>query len=282
MRIDNHCHVFRVSGLEPPRVLAEAAYVSPEVDLTDYRRHLAQLGCTHGVLVQPSSYGTDDHGILLAALASDPTHLRGVACAPVASSDETLAEMDAVGVVATRVQDGYPGGVPVTRIGEVAQRVRHLGWHIEVWSDIRQHLPWFTNVVSELGVDIVIDHLGYVPSDVQLDSPEMCAFIELLTLPNVWITLSGSERLLPREANPRDIRAVANHEAAITDRVQAFIDVAPDRALWGSDWPHVGLPETPASAEILSRWERWVPNPATRLRVMRDNNARRYGFSLPR
>lgn len=281
MRIDNHCHVFRVGELEPPPALAEAAYVSPGANFSDYRTHLAEMGCTHGVLVQPSSYGTDDHSILLGALATDPAHLRGVACAPVESSDADLAEMDAAGVVATRVQDGYPGGVPVTKIEEVAQRVRHLGWHIEVWSDIRQHLPWFAKVVSDLGVDIVIDHLGYVPSNVRLDSPEMSALVELLTLKNVWITLSGSERLMPREADPRDVRAVANHEAAITDRVQAFIDAAPERVLWGSDWPHVGLAKAPTSVEILSRWERWVPNAATRLRIVRDNNARRYGFLPP-
>lgn len=235
------------------------------------------------MLVQPSSYGTRDHSILAAALASDREHLRGVACVEPTVEDAELRRLAASGVVATRVQDGYPGGVPVTDLVAVAEHVRHLGWHLEIWSDLRQHLDWLPDAITDLDMDVVIDHLAYIPSNVELAHPVMREVLQLLHNSRVWITLSGAERLLPPNADPHDQRTLANHDAAITDRVRAFIDVAPDRVLWGSDWPHVGLSQhqQPTAADILARWERWVPDALTRQRIVGVNNAIRYGFLQP-
>lgn len=277
-RIDNHSHLFRSGSYAPPSPPAGVAYESPVVDGADYAEHLRAVGCSRGVLVQPSSYGIRDHRILIDALQRNPQNLRGVVCAPADISDRELDVMSGSAVVATRVQDGYPGGVPVEDIEAVADRVRDRHWHIEVWSDLRRHLSWFWNVVAGLGADVVIDHLGYIPSDERLESPVMREVIEILSLPNVWMTLSGSERLVPQGLDARSPDVQANHSAAIADRVRAFVEIAPDRVLWGTDWPHVGLSDPPTDREIVSRFAQWIPESDIRDRIAIDNNARRYRF----
>lgn len=263
-----------VAGARPQELVGGAAYAAPRVSVEDHRAYLATLGCDRGVLVQPSAYGTDDHRVLLSALRARPDHLRGVACVPVGTPRETLEQMHEAGVRATRVQDGFPGGVPVTAIEQVARMVAPLGWHIEVWTDLRRHLPWFEAVVRNLEVDVVIDHLGYLPSDVGLADPAMRMLARMIERGNTWVTLSGSERLVPPGAG------WAAHEDRIAERVASLVQLAPEHLLWGTDWPHVGLAEPhPVPGELLARLERWVPDPGVREQVTTRNPATRYDFA---
>ncbi|WP_219414217.1 amidohydrolase family protein [Pseudonocardia nigra] len=280
--IDAHCHVFTAEAIAA-RLVGAAAYQPPQVDVDDHAAHLAAVDCDRGVLVQPSAYGSD-HRCLLAALRSRPDRLRGVACVPPGTSRDELAEMHAAGVRGTRLQDGYPGGVPVESLLEVGETVAPLGWHVELWTDVRRHVDWLGDAVRRCPVPVVLDHLGYLPSDVGLGDPAVRLMLELLAEDQVWVTLSGVERLLPAgvepdAGSPGFGEAWRRHEDAIAARVRAFVDVRPENLLWGSDWPHVGvrLP-VPASGEVRARLDRWIPDPAVRRRILVDNPVRRYGF----
>ncbi|TWH18764.1 amidohydrolase family protein [Prauserella rugosa] len=279
--VDVHCHVFSADGAGPTPTVLDAAYRPPRADVADHRRHLDAVRCGRGVLVQPSAYGRD-HRCLLAALRSDPDRLRGVACVDPGWADEDLARMHAAGVRGTRVQDGYPGGVPVESLVEVGRKVAPLGWHVEVWTDVRRHVSWFGDAVRRCPVPVVVDHLGYVPSDVGTGDPAVRLLLDLLADGEIWMTLSGLDRLLPGSGAPGDPgfdETWRRHEDAVTERVRAFVDARPEQVLWGSDWPHVGLRlPAPDSARIRARLDRWVPDPDLRRRILVDNAVRRYDF----
>ncbi len=276
--IDAHCHVFTDDGVGPTPLVGAAAYQPPQVDADDHAAHLAAVDCDRGVLVQPSAFGSD-HRCLSAALRRRPDSLRGVACVPPGTDPGALADLHAAGVRGTRLQDGYPGGVPVEALVEVGAVVAPLGWHLELWTDVRRHVDWLGEAVRRCPVPVVLDHLGYLPSDVGLDSPAVRLVLELLAEDQVWVTLSGSERLLPAGTD-LDAGTWRRHEEAITARVRAFVETRPGNLLWGSDWPHVGLAlPHPDGAEVRARLDHWVPDVAVRRQILVDNPERRYGFA---
>jgi len=282
--VDAHCHVFVDAEVPVTPSVGAAAYEPPPVDVEDHARHLAESGCERGVLVQPSAYGSD-HRCLLAALSARPAELRGVACIDLDTSDATLREMHDLGVRATRVQDGYPGGVPVESLVAIGQRVARLGWHVELWTDVRRHVDWLGDAVRSCPVPVVFDHLGYVPSDAGLDDPGVRLMLSLLEEGHAWVALSGLERLLPSGSEPGGVgfaRAWERHEASIAARVSACVEAGADRLVWGTDWPHVGvrLP-LPSGQEVRARLDRWVPDEATRRRILVDNPGRRYDLNRP-
>jgi len=278
--IDAHCHVFLADGVPRTPLVRGAAYHPPKVDVHDHARHLDDVGCNRGVLVQPSAYG-QDHRCLLASLRRRPGTLRGVACIDLHTPEESLREMHDMGVRATRIQDGYPGGVPVESLVDIGERVSPLGWHLELWTDVRQHVSWLADAIRRCPVPVVLDHQGYLPSDVGVDDPALRSILCLLEQGRAWVALTGLERLFPGEAGATrpDAASWERHEEAIADRVRLFVETRPDHLLWGSDWPHVGLSlPPPTGRELRARLDRWIPDRVTRRQVMVDNAKRRYDF----
>ena len=281
--VDTHCHVFTDPDVPRTEPVAGAAYTPPPVDVHDHARHLAASGCDGGVLVQPSAHGRD-HRCLLAALRHHPAPVCGVVCVDHDTPDAELDAMHLLGVRATRLQDGYPGGVPVADLLAVGRRVADRGWHLEVWSDVRRHLDWLGDAVRRCPVPVVLDHMASLPSDVGLDHPATRLVLDLLAEGHVWVTLSGVERLWAAPVAPGApgfADAWREHEEALDRRVAALVAARPDRLLWGSDWPHVGVTlPVPDAACLRARADRWLPDAATRRRVLVDNPAERYDLHL--
>lgn len=265
-------------------LVGHAVYRPPSVSVEDHTRHLATMGYEHGVLVQPSAYGTNDHRCLLASLRARPNQLRAVAAIQPGTSAEIIETMHAAGVRATRLQDGYAGGVPVEALSEVVEMVRPWGWHVEIWTDVRRHDTWLGDAIRRSPVPVMIDHLGYIPSDIPLDTPALKLIVELLRDGEVWVALSGLDRLLPADVGtdptaPGFDAAWARHEEAITERAQAFVQACPTQLIWGTDWPHVGLQlPHPDGPTVRERLNRWVPDPRVRQQILVDNPVRCYDF----
>lgn len=285
--VDAHCHVFAAEGVDQTELVGQAAYQPPMVTVDDHARYLGTMGYEHGVLVQPSAYGASDHRCLLAALSARPDYLRAVAVLPPGTPPRTIEAMHAAGVRATRVQDGYPGGVPVEALLEVAEMVRPWGWHVEMWTDLRRHHNWLGDAIRRCPVPVMIDHLGNVPSDVPLEHRALQLMVQLLREGHIWVALSGLDRLLPARvgtdpAAPGFQAAWAAHEETITERVQALVQACPSQLIWGSDWPHVGLKlPHPDGPSVRARLDRWVPDPQVRRQILVDNAVRRYDFPAP-
>jgi 2-pyrone-4,6-dicarboxylate lactonase len=102
-----------------------------------------------------------------------------------------------------------------------------------------------------------------------IDGPTFKALLGLVKQGNTYVKLSGAYRASDDLDGYGDTMAMP----------QALIAAAPDRMLWGTDWPHVHLYDrmikTGPTLELLGKW---APDEATRTRILVDNPARLYDF----
>ena len=264
--VDVHAHVMTGRSTGVPG----AAYAPFEAPVADFLAHLDGLGLAAGVLVTPSAYGTDN-AVLVDALAAAPERLRGVA---VVDEGQDLVSLHRAGVRAVRVQDRFAGGAPVAALPDLLRRGASVGdrpWHVEVWTDPRDHLEVLAAGLATGRV--LLDHLGLIPAPRPGRSdPAIPVLRTLLGTGDCWVTLSGAYRLAP---------GVPEAEAAerLTARVEAVLDAAPDRVVWGSDWPYVAAPgPVPTADDHRAVLDTWLPDPDVRRRVLVDNPRRLYGL----
>lgn len=254
--VDTHAHVLDAGGSG----VAGAAYQPFAAPVTDFLAHLDALGFARGVLVNPSAYG-DDHRLLLAALRAHPDRLRGVAVVPSTVDDAVLDELHEAGVRGCRVQDRMAGGLPIAELPALLPRIAERGWHVEVWTDLTEHAGVVRSAIESAIAPIVLDHLGNLPAAVEGTG----LLRELLDAGPCWVTLSGAYRLapgLPEEAAAR----------LLLPRVEAVLAAAPDRVVWGSDWPYVAPPgPRPTSDDHAAVLDCWLADEDVRARVLVDN-----------
>ena len=266
---DTHAHIFGPVSRYP--YSPARGYTPPDALLESYVHLHATLGIERGVLTQPSVYGTDNRA-MLDAVARHPKRLRAVASVEETVSDAELTRLHEAGVRGIRVNLVDKGGMPFAStdvLGKMGERIRPMGWHIE----LLVHVHEIGSIRQELGnlpVDIVIGHLGYMPTSLGVDHPRYRAFLDLVAEGRCWVKLTAPYRITGQVTVPySDVAPFA----------QTLIATRPDRIVWGSDWPHVitKIP-MPNDGELLDMLGTWVPDPALRQRILVDNPARLYGF----
>ena len=67
--------------------------------------------------------------------------------------------------------------------------------------------------------------------------------------------------------------------ADLTKVAQAYVQAAPERMVWGSNWPHPNETNKPDDALLFDLLARWAPNEATRHRILVENPEMLYGFA---
>jgi len=92
--------------------------------------------------------------------------------------------------------------------------------------------------------------------------------LKLLDHGDTWIKLSGAYIASHDHPCYRDLDGF----------VQRLLKSHPERAVWGSDWPHVTEAEKPNDADLLNLTERWAPDERVRRRIFVDNPASLYKF----
>jgi predicted TIM-barrel fold metal-dependent hydrolase len=229
---------------------------------------LETIGCERAVLVQPSVYGTDNSA-LLDALRSGVFPLRGVAVVAQDASDRQLEDIHRAGVRGIRINlASATRGLALEQAPRLAERVKALGWHLQFFLDFKA-LPDAEHYLAKLPVDIVIDHFGRVRAADGLAAPPFMALLRLLRRENVWAKIMGPYFLSDRAPRFPDVTAFA----------RAVVAVAPERVVWGTDWPHPAardlMPNDGTLADLLLEW---IPDAGLRNKVLVDNPARLYGF----
>jgi 2-pyrone-4,6-dicarboxylate lactonase len=257
--VDTHAHVIGDVYIDErsytPRPAPEAAYL----------RMLDATGMDHGVLVQVSVHGTDN-ALMLQALRSSRQRLRGVAVVPPDVADAALQALQDAGVVGLRLNTTTGGGVGVTQLDRYAALCAELGWHLQFLVEPHQ-LPALVGRATALKVPVVFDHMGYVRPGPGMD--EAREALLRLVRDGAWVKLSGGFRISHTGPPYADTGPFA----------RALAQAAPDRCLWGSDWPHVhfrGL--MPNTGDLLDLLADWVPDPEARVAILVDNPHRLYGF----
>ena len=268
--VDTHVHVF-----EPGYALSPArGYDPPHSTLADLKHLHATLGLDRVVFTQPSVYGVDNSAILngMAALnAQTPNRARCVVALDMNVLDKELEKLDAAGVRGVRLNTDNKGGMPVEmdQIPELAARIRPLGWHLEFLfpgKDILQLMPVFTS----LKVPMSIAHFAYQPATAGVGAPGFKALIDLMRRKNTWMKISGANRVSRGDLPPYD---------DVKPMAHALIEAAPDRIMWGTDWPHPNkYVVNPNDGDLVDAFGDWVSDEAMRRKIMVDNPASFYRF----
>ncbi len=260
--VDTHAHVI---GLPSTYPFVEArSYTPPAATPEAYLAMLDATGMTHGVLVQVSVHGTDNH-LMLDTLHATGGRLRGIGVVP---PDLPFGEADAMrraGVVGLRLNVLYGGGLGFDALDATEALCLEMGWHLQFLLDVRTLPGALATRLSRLRVPFVVDHMGHFPAD-----PAELGFQVLLSLvrDGAWVKLSGAYRLAPEPWQ------------ATVPLAQALYAAAPDRCVWGSDWPHVSQWDRMMNVgELLDLLADWVPAPAARNRILVENAHRLYGFA---
>jgi 2-pyrone-4,6-dicarboxylate lactonase len=266
---DCHAHVFGPQTRFP--YLPNAAYIPPDALISDYVAMLKNNGCDRGVLVQPSVYGNDNR-CMVDALRSGLHALRGIAVVAADVSDRELEDLHAAGVRGVRINlASETEGLTLADGMRLAPRLKALGWHLQFYLDLPK-MPQAEAPLAKLAqleIDIVIDHFARCPAAAGVGAAPFQALLRLVSRDNCWAKIMG----------PYFVSQNAPRYPEVTALAQALVAAAPDRIVWGSDWPHPGaralMPEDDVLADLLAQW---VPDEAQRRKVLVDNPARLYGF----
>lgn len=262
---DTHIHIFDAGfagqpGGPPPPAPATVA---------DYRRFQEWLGLERAVVVQSNAYQLDN-GCLLAALAEFGGDARGIAAVTPETSEAELERLTAAGVLGARIMNLPGGAVGLDRMETVAARIRPFGWHVIVQLDGRQ-LPDHEAALRRLEGSYVIDHVGKFLEPVPADHPAFRCLLRLVERGNCYVKLSAAYETS---------RSGAPAYADVGRLSRALVAAAPERMLWASNWPHVGVPREryPDDVDLLDVLLDWAPDEAVRRQILVDNPARLYGF----
>ncbi|MGS0892943.1 amidohydrolase family protein [Burkholderia stagnalis] len=246
----------------------------PDATVAHYRQLQRRLGLQRNVIVQPSSYGTDNR-CLVDALHEFGSSARGVAVIDDSISDHELQFLDEAGVRGVRFNFSRPAGAGMELLGRIAARIAPFGWHIQVHTLGAGYVALESHLRA-LPVPLVIDHLGRVPQPEGVQHESFAVLRRLMDRGDTWIKLSGAYH---------DSLAGAPHYADTGVMVRTWLDDAPERVVWGTDWPHpaaiVGEKPMPDDARLLDLFGEWAGDGALLKKVMVGNPCRLYGFAEP-
>jgi 2-pyrone-4,6-dicarboxylate lactonase len=266
---DCHAHVFGPQTRFP--YLSDASYIPHDATPEDYARMLRAIGCDRAVLVQPSVYGTDNSA-MIAALRSGVSAFRGVAVVEEDVTDRELEDMHDAGVRGIRINlASDTPGLTLAQAPALAKRLKAMGWHLQFFMDLRK-IADAEEKLAGLDIDIVIDHFGRSQAEDGVQSSAFQTLVRLVTRDNVWAKLIG----------PYFLSKDAPLYADVTPLARALVAAAPDRVVWGTDWPHpavgrLGLP-VPNDGDLAEMIPEWIVDEGQRKRVLVDNPARLYQF----
>jgi predicted TIM-barrel fold metal-dependent hydrolase len=262
---DCHAHVYG-PFVDYPLPIA-VPFEPPLASIEALERLWETFGIERGVIVQGSAYG-QDHRALLAAIRRAPENRRGVALMGPDTPDARLDQLQTSGVRGARMNfvRHLGNGFDETRCRQVVRRIEPFGWHLEVHVDA-DDLERLQRFVQESPVNIVIDHMGRVDATKGLNQAPFRALLKLISNPHCWVKLSGADRLAKQ--------GVLETAVAFA---RALIETAPDRVVWGSDWPHINLNRSYGDEALFSLLPEIAPDDLSRKRLLVDNPAILYGF----
>lgn len=264
---DSHCHVFGPADKFPYH--PERSYTPPDAPVEKLRELHGMLGIDRAVIVQASCHGTDNTA-MLDAIASSNGAYRGVAVVDDTFTDADYRTLDEGRVRAVRFNFvRHLGGAPDFSVfDKVVARLPELGWHLVLHFDAEDLLDYEEKILS-IPVPIVIDHMGRVKTEHGVEQPSFQKLLDFMKNETCWVKICGAERI--SSAGP-----------PFTDAVpfaRALLESAPDRVIWGTDWPHPNISRhMPNDGDLVDLVPQFAPDPALQKKALVENPARLYGF----
>jgi D-galactarolactone isomerase len=271
---DAHIHVFDERFEHGTELL-------PHATATDYRKMQALFGTERTVVVQPRASGIDNSATLdaIAQLGIDRT--RGVAVVRPDVSDAELQRLHDGGIRGIRFTLFTPPAavhhlvpqqpvVSFDMVETLAHRVHALGWHVQLHWEAEQIVS-HCDMLLRLPTPMVFDHMARLPLPGGTAHPAFEIVRALLEDGRAWLKLSGPylDSRVGAAGGYDDMHAVA----------RAWVKAAPERLVWGSDWPHPAAGDPPPDDALLfDLLARWTDDEGIRTRILVDNPAALYDF----
>jgi predicted TIM-barrel fold metal-dependent hydrolase len=261
---DCHMHIYDGTRFPPPR---PEARMQPNATVPDYRLFQQRISTSRVIVVNPAAYYTANE-VTLDAIARLGKHARGVAVVHPDIGDAELRRMHDGGIRGIRFTQFDPKSASTTMemIEPLTKRVQALGWHVQIHLRADQVVD-AADMLLRLPGTIVFDHLGRLVPPERLNHPAFGIIRRMLDSGRTWMKLSGAYFF-----------GHAPDYAAAAEVARAYIALAPERMVWGSDWPHPTEKEKPDDAVLFDLLSEWAPDEATRNRILVDNPAKLYGF----
>jgi predicted TIM-barrel fold metal-dependent hydrolase len=264
---DAHCHVFGPGSKFP--YAKDAPYLPPDAPFEALQVLHGKLGLERAVIVHASCHGADMR-VTLDAIARSKGACRGTAIIDESFSEKKLQAYHDGGIRGVRFNFvKHLGGRPDMKFFEkTVAMIRPAGWHLILHLDATDLLE-FDGLFRRVPVPMVIDHMGRVKAAAGLEQPAFKVLLEWMKQDNFWVKICGAER-------------VSSMGPPFTDAVafaQALIAAAPERILWGTDWPHPNVgAHMPNDGDLVDLFPLMAPDPGTQRTILVENPARLYGF----
>jgi 2-pyrone-4,6-dicarboxylate lactonase len=270
---DCHLHVFGDPARFPDRH-PNPVHRSLEAPPEDALRMHRAAGFGRGVFVQPANYVTD-HSFLLEALSRVPRqNYRATGIIDDSVSDAELLRLHEAGMRGVRFNfvRTFNMAPSPQELKRAIDRIRPYGWYVKIFiggDELPDHIETFRTITS---IPVLIDHMARIRPSAGTPHPAHAMVLDLLRRENVWVLLSNGHRMSAQASGFDDVVAFG----------QELYAAAPDRSIFGTDWPHThsqkegGGPEDAALIELL---DRFLPDQNARHAVLVDNPVRLHGFN---
>ncbi|MEE8223216.1 MAG: amidohydrolase family protein [Alphaproteobacteria bacterium] len=275
---DTHFHVFGPPDRFP--YAATRRYEPPAAPIEHYWKVQKITGLARGVVVQPTVHGTD-HAAIVDAIARSDGRLLGVACIDQNTTDADLAALKAAGIRAARFSLMSDRAGSAKAMAREVDRIARLDWSLVLHIEPRFLLA-HEDFIRGLPVATVIDHMARIDPGEGLDQPAFGLLLDLLADVRFWTKICGVDKI---SARPQAHVGDGPPFADVVPFAKAVIEAAPDRVIWGSDWPHGNTfapGRIPNEGDLLDLLGVIAPADEARRRILVDNPARLYGFSRGR
>ena len=263
------CHIHIYDSRYP--AVPGARLTPPDASVADYRQLQRRTGTERVVFVTPSTYGTDN-GAMREALAAFGDRARGVAVIDERIGDAELRALHDAGVRGLRMNLSLGVTHSLDQLEPLVRRVAPLGWHLQLLAP-PDALAALASRLLQLPVPVVFDHLARIAPSQADTHPAHRLVLRMLDSGRAWVKLSGA--YIVSETAPPD-------HADVDALARSYLAAAPERVVWGSDWPHASataghqpMPDDARQIELLAAWTRTAD---TLRRVLVANPAVLYGF----
>ena len=263
---DTHIHLFGPAAKYP--FAPDSPYIAHDALPETFMALQDTLGMSTAVIVSPGGYGRN-YSLLADVLTKYPKRFRGIALLRDDTPSSEIGRLTKLGVRGMRMMSHKRGQHVPNYSPKIAARVHAHGWHIQFYPHGTDIVDYADKLLA-LPNPIVLDHFASIPAKGGVDQPAVTAVLKMLDSGRVWLKLSGPMRCTD-EPPPYP---------SLTPLAHVFVKHAPERMVWGSDWPHVNLDGMvmPNDGDLLDLLAEWVPDAAARNRILTQNPKALYGF----
>ena len=260
---NSHLHIINPAFPNDGKASAQIGTVETYQALAD------KLRLTRAVFVQAKPFALDNSCLLDAIQKFGPDNARGIAVVNNTVSDQELERLHNGGVRGLRFSVWNPNNAVVSfeDCVPLSKRVKHLGWNIQLHMSAAQLVKW-ADIIRKLDGKVVIDHMGRLDPALGVRDPAYPFIQEMINRGNTWVKLSGPY-LNTKTGEPWE---------DATRTAIAIAEYAPERVVWGSDFPHVTEKVKPDEAVLTEMIGTWFPTEKARQLALADNPQELYGF----